>query len=86
MIRQIVPLFFTMDIPATRRTADARPGKYPDELLDAHVFIADADALYAEYSAPGVEFTRAPATMPWGSRELVVKDCDGRLLTFGSNL
>jgi len=53
MIRQIVPLFFTMDIPATRRTADARPGKYPDELLDAHVFIADADALCAEYSAPG---------------------------------
>jgi hypothetical protein len=24
--------------------------------------------------------------MPWGSREFVVKDCDGRLLAFGANL
>jgi hypothetical protein len=24
--------------------------------------------------------------MPWNSRELVVKDCDGRLLAFGSDI
>jgi hypothetical protein len=30
------------------------------------------------YAANGVEFTR--------EREFVVKDCDGRLLAFGSNL
>jgi uncharacterized glyoxalase superfamily protein PhnB len=61
----------------------ANPNKYRDELLDAYVFIEDADALYAEYAAQGVEFTRGVANMPWHSREFVVKDCDGRLLAFG---
>jgi uncharacterized glyoxalase superfamily protein PhnB len=122
MIRQIAPLFFTMDIPGTLayykdklgfkclgtwqdppvyaiiardqnaihfRCAEpptAHPDKYSDELLDAYVFIEDADALYVEYADRGVEFTRGLANMPWGSREFVVKDCDGRLLAFGANL
>ena len=60
------------------------PDKYADELLDAYVFVADADALYAEYAGRGVEFTRALGDTPWHSREFVVKDCDGRLLAFGS--
>jgi len=64
----------------------ANPNKYPDELLDAYLLLEDADALYAEYAAQGVEFTRGLANMPWGSREFVVKDCDGRLLAFGANL
>jgi uncharacterized glyoxalase superfamily protein PhnB len=59
--------------------------KYPDELLDAYLFIEDADALYAEYAARGVEFTRGLVDTPWHSREFVVKDCDGRLLAFGAN-
>jgi len=45
-----------------------------------------ADALYAEYAAQGVEFTRGLGNMPWHCREFVVKDCDGRLLAFGANL
>jgi uncharacterized glyoxalase superfamily protein PhnB len=61
------------------------PDKYADELLDAYVNIEDADALYAEYAACGVEFTRSLANMPWQKREFVVKDCDGRLLAFGAN-
>jgi uncharacterized glyoxalase superfamily protein PhnB len=64
----------------------ANPDKYADELLDAYLFVEDADALYAEYAAKGVEFTRKLANMPWHSREFVVKDCDGRLLAFGSNI
>jgi uncharacterized glyoxalase superfamily protein PhnB len=64
----------------------ANPNKYSDELLDAYVFVEDADALYVEYSSRGVEFMRGLANMPWGSREFVVKDCDGRLLAFGANL
>jgi hypothetical protein len=32
-----------------------------------------------------MEFTRELADTPWNSREFVVKDCDGRLLAFGSN-
>jgi hypothetical protein len=122
MVRQIAPLFFTTDIPATLayykdklgfeclgtwqdppvyaivardqqvihfRCAEpptANPGKYRDELLDAYLFVEDADALYAEYAARDVEFTRGPANMPWLSREFVVKDCDGRLLAFGASL
>lgn len=122
MIRQIVPVFFTMDIPATlayykdklgfeclgtwqdppvyaivardRQVIHFRcaeppipnPRKYHEELLDAYLHVEDADVLYAEYAARGVEIIRAPANMPWRSREFVVKDCDGRLLAFGSNL
>jgi hypothetical protein len=63
--------------------ATANPEKYSDELLDAYVLIEDADALYAEYAARGVEFTRELGNTPWHSREFVVKDCDGRLLAFG---
>ena len=122
MIRQIVPLFFTLDIPRTlawykeslgfecqgtwqdppvyaivardgcaihfRCAAPPAPNpdKYEDELLDAYFSVDDADTLYAEYAGKSVEFTRALGNMPWNSREFVVKDCDGRLLAFGSNL
>jgi uncharacterized glyoxalase superfamily protein PhnB len=122
MIRQIVPLFFTLDIPGTlawyqdklgfacrgmwqdppvyaivardegaihfrcAAPPTANPDKYDDELLDAYLSVENADALYAEYEAKGVQFTRGLANMPWNAREFVVKDCDGRLLAFGSNL
>ena len=64
----------------------ANPDKYVDELLDAYVHVEDAGVLYAEYAAKGLEFAREPANTPWHSREFVVKDCDGRLLAFGSSL
>ena len=122
MIRQIVPVFFTMSIPPTvawykeklgfdcrgtwqdppvyaivardghaihfRCAAPplANPDKEAEELLDAYLYVDDADVLYAEYAAKGVEFARELGNMPWNSREFVVKDCDGRLLAFGSNL
>ncbi len=62
------------------------PDKYREELLDAYLFVEDADALYAEYGAQGVEFTRDLGNMPWHSREFVLKDCDGRLLAFGASV
>jgi hypothetical protein len=31
----------------------ANPGKYEDELLDAYLFVEDANGLYAEYAARG---------------------------------
>ena len=64
----------------------ANADKYADELLDAYIHVEDADALYGEYAARGVECTRGLANMPWHTREFVVKDCDGRLLAFGANL
>jgi uncharacterized glyoxalase superfamily protein PhnB len=60
--------------------------KYADELLDAYLFVDNVDALYEEYVTRGAEFTRAIGDTPWKSREFVVKDCDGRLLAFGSAL
>src|ERR1700756_4613742 len=53
----------------------AHPDKYAEELLDAYLHIENADALYAEYAAKDVEFTRGLGNMPWRSREFVVKDC-----------
>ncbi len=61
------------------------PDKYADELLDAYLFIKNADALYAEYSARGAVFTRPLGETPWHSLEFVVKDCDGRLLASGAS-
>src|SRR5437763_15174346 len=56
------------------------PDKYDDELLDAYLFVDDADALSAEYTARGVEITRELGNTPWQAREFVLRDCDGRLL------
>jgi uncharacterized glyoxalase superfamily protein PhnB len=64
----------------------ANPEKYDGELLDAYVFVDDADMLYAEYAARGVEFPRPLDNTPWHTREFIVKDCDGRLLAFGASL
>ena len=46
--------------------------KYDDELLDAYIFVNDADALYAEYAARGAEFTRGLGNTPCESREFVI--------------
>jgi len=62
------------------------PDKYKEELLDAYIYVENADVLYAEYAAKGVEFVRGLGNMPWKCREFVVKDCDGRLLAFGADL
>ena len=122
MVRQIAPVFFTTNIPATLayyqdklgfeclgtwqdppvyaivardqqaihfRCAEpptANPDKYADELLDAYLFVEDADALHAEYAGRAVEFVRSLGNTPWNCRGFVVKDCDGRLLAFGANL
>ena len=40
------------------------PDKYVDELLDAYLFVENADALYAEFVTHGVEFTRGLANTP----------------------
>lgn len=61
------------------------PDKHEEELLDAYVFVDDADALHAEYAARGAVFTRPLGDTPWGMREFVLRDIDGRLLAFGAD-
>ncbi len=63
----------------------APPEKYAEELLDAYLLCEDADALHADLTARGVEFARDLGDTPWGVREFVVRDRDGRLLAFGSS-
>ncbi|MGA2851152.1 MAG: VOC family protein [Terracidiphilus sp.] len=69
-------------VDATAASTD----KYAEELLDAYLLVEDADALFTEYVGKGVEFARELGNMPWGLREFVVKDCDGRLLAFGAEV
>jgi uncharacterized glyoxalase superfamily protein PhnB len=66
--------------------AAAPAEKYAEELLDAYVFVEDADGLYEEYMGRGVAVTRELGETPWGTREFVVRDCDGRLLAFGAGV
>lgn len=62
------------------------PDKIGEELLDAYVFVDDVDALHAEFAARGAVFTRPLGDTPWGMREFVLRDIDGRLLAFGADL
>jgi catechol 2,3-dioxygenase-like lactoylglutathione lyase family enzyme len=62
------------------------PEKYAEEFLDAYVLVEDAEGLHAEFAAKGVEFARGLGETPWGAREFVVRDCDGRLLCFGARM
>jgi hypothetical protein len=51
------------------------------------LFVEDADALYAAWSATGVEGRlREPADTPYGMREFFYVDPDGNLLRVGSSL
>jgi hypothetical protein len=52
-----------------------------------YLYVADADALFEEWRAAGVEGSLvAPIDTPYGLRELVHVDPDGNLLRVGSEL
>src|SRR5260370_35549405 len=71
----------------TRTNCSGFQGLYLQTLSKrAYLVVEDADALYAEYTAHGVEFTRGLGNMPCHNREFAVKECDGRLLPFGASL
>src|SRR5205085_10560578 len=52
----------------------ANPHKYPEELLDAYLFVDDAAALYAEYRARGVVVARGLRKVALHSRQLRAQD------------
>jgi DNA-binding MarR family transcriptional regulator/catechol 2,3-dioxygenase-like lactoylglutathione lyase family enzyme len=53
----------------------------------AYLVVADADALYEEWTRPGIGGqTRPVDAMPWGMREGAHTDPDGNLIRFGSSL
>ena len=65
------------------RQIDLLEEKYTAEYLDAYIRVEGIDKVFEEYEKKQVEFHRSIDTMPWGYREFVVRDCDGRLLCFG---
>jgi catechol 2,3-dioxygenase-like lactoylglutathione lyase family enzyme len=55
-----------------------------EQLLAASITLDDADALYREYEAAGVDVAQALRDEPWGARTFVVRDPDGNLILFAS--
>lgn len=55
-----------------------------EQLLSATVTLDDAETLFREYEAAGVNFHQALRTEPWGARTFVVRDVDGNLILFAS--
>jgi catechol 2,3-dioxygenase-like lactoylglutathione lyase family enzyme len=55
-----------------------------DEMLSASITLDDADALFLEFQAVGVEFAAPLKTEPWGARTFIVRDPDGNLILFAS--
>ena len=70
------------DSLSLRSAAPSNPDKYADELLDAYLFIEDADALYAEYAVKGVEFTRGLGSVDPSNRLTVSKGGTATKLPF----
>ncbi len=57
-----------------------------DYTLTLGCAVDDADALFAEYQARGVEILLAPQDEPWGERHMAIRDLDGHELHFSSPL
>jgi catechol 2,3-dioxygenase-like lactoylglutathione lyase family enzyme len=53
-----------------------------DDVLAATITLDDAQPLYEEYRAAGVEFAQSLRTEPWGARTFSVRDPDGNLILF----
>ena len=51
-----------------------------------YVFVDDVDALYAELSSSGIPVSGPPIDQTWGTREIVVRDADRNVVTFGQRL
>ena len=52
----------------------------------AYVYVANADALFAEFRSKGAEIVRRPEDMPYGLRDFDVRDPDGHIIAFGHDL
>jgi len=53
-----------------------------EDLLSASITLADAEPLFVEFRAAGVEFEQTLRTEPWGARTFIVADPDGNLILF----
>ena len=61
------------------RAALPGPARPPGEMI-LDFMVGNADAEYRRIEALGVDWVLRPATQPWGSRAMVFKDPEGRLV------
>lgn len=53
-----------------------------EQLLAASIALDDAEPLFREYEAAGVELVQPLRSEPWGARTFIVRDPDGNLILF----
>lgn len=53
-----------------------------EQLLAASITLEEAEPLFLEFQAAGVEFRQPLRAEPWGARTFIVRDPDGNLLLF----
>jgi uncharacterized glyoxalase superfamily protein PhnB len=53
---------------------------------DAYIWVADSDALYAEFKSKNVKIARDLCDQHYGCRDFDVEDCNGYRLCFGTVL
>lgn len=59
------------------------PSAVRDGAYDVYFEISDVDSFAEEARARGAEVLEGPADRAYGRRELVLRDCDGRVLALG---
>jgi len=77
--RDKVEVFFNQ-----ARGTEARTGRAPGA-YDAYLRVAGVEALAAELRARGADIVEGPVLRVYEQRELVVRDCNGLVLTFGED-
>lgn len=55
-------------------------------MFSAYFWVGDVDALCEEFGGKGAEITEKPTDREYGIREMYVRDLDGHLLCFGSDI
>jgi predicted enzyme related to lactoylglutathione lyase len=64
-----------------------RPNGSDGETWDAYVWVRDADALFAEFTAKGALVVHPPVDRDeYGNREFAVRDLDGYIIAFAHSL
>lgn len=79
----------TIMLAQLERSGMTRPNHTVDperSAWDAYLWVDDADALYAEFSARGVSVVRPICDQPYGCRDFDVEDCNGYRLCFGHSI
>lgn len=55
-------------------------------MFSAYFWVRDVDALYEEFAARDADITEKPTDRVYGIREIYVRDLDGHLICFGSDI